>query len=70
MYDARLRRALLCDDTVIFVFCSFFFCSEDMNQDCLKLCESLVPASYVQQGVQAKKSHEQKIRILLQHVRF
>jgi len=39
-----------------------------MNAESLKLCENLVPGTYVQQGAQAKHALENKIRIFLQHV--
>lgn len=38
-----------------------------MNADSLKLCEKLVPTTYVQQGSQAKQMRENKIRTFLQH---
>ncbi|KAK2192206.1 hypothetical protein NP493_37g11010 [Ridgeia piscesae] len=37
-----------------------------MNDECLKLCEKLVPSTYVQQGAQARNTHENKIRHLLE----
>ena len=39
-----------------------------MNQDITDLCCNLIPGNYVKQGVQARRSHEHKIRHLLQHV--
>ena len=39
-----------------------------MNTDSMALCEKLVPASYIQQGCQAKKIRENQIRTLIQHV--
>ncbi|WAR21169.1 SPCS-like protein [Mya arenaria] len=38
-----------------------------MNAESLSLCEKLVPASYVQQGAQARRMLENKIRIFIQH---
>ena len=39
-----------------------------MNPDSVKLCERLIPKTYVQQGVQARRSHENQIRHLLEQV--
>ena len=39
-----------------------------MNEECLKLCEKLIPTTYVQQGAQARNTHENKIRHLLEQV--
>lgn len=39
-----------------------------MNPDIAKLCEGLIPPSYVKQGVQARHSHENKIRVLVEKV--
>ena len=39
-----------------------------MNVDNFKLCSKLIPSSYVQQGENARKSQEHKIKILLEHV--
>ncbi|XP_028413229.1 O-phosphoseryl-tRNA(Sec) selenium transferase-like isoform X2 [Dendronephthya gigantea] len=38
-----------------------------MNAENYKLCEKLIPRSYVRQGENAKKSQEKKIRTLLEH---
>ncbi|XP_033757533.1 O-phosphoseryl-tRNA(Sec) selenium transferase-like [Pecten maximus] len=37
-----------------------------MDSDCYKLCEKLIPETYVQQGQQAKQVHQNKIRHLLE----
>ena len=39
-----------------------------MNLDNFKLCAKLIPSGYVQQGENARKSQEHKIKILLEHV--
>ena len=39
-----------------------------MNPEIKDLCSKLIPESYVLQGVQARSSHEHKIKQLLQHV--
>ncbi|XP_038075876.1 O-phosphoseryl-tRNA(Sec) selenium transferase-like [Patiria miniata] len=38
-----------------------------MNPDIHALCERLIPATYVQQGREARRAHENKIRNLLEH---
>ncbi|XP_033646029.1 O-phosphoseryl-tRNA(Sec) selenium transferase-like [Asterias rubens] len=38
-----------------------------MNPDIYSLCERLIPATYVQQGCEARRAHENKIRNLLEH---
>ena len=39
-----------------------------MNEESYKLCEKLIPPTYVQQGSQAKRVHENKVRQLLEQV--
>ena len=39
-----------------------------MNVENFKLCSKLIPSSYVQQGENARKSQEHKIKTLLEHV--
>jgi hypothetical protein len=39
-----------------------------MDAEAVSLCERLVPAAYVSQGVQARNAHANKIKQLLQHV--
>ena len=39
-----------------------------MNSENFKLCAKLIPSSYVQQGENARKSQEHRIKILLEHV--
>lgn len=41
-----------------------------MNSEIQELCERLVPAAYIQQGVQARRIHENKIRHFLQQVSY
>ena len=41
-----------------------------MNAESYKLCEKLIPATYVQQGREARHVHENKIRILLEHKKW
>ncbi|XP_022083546.1 O-phosphoseryl-tRNA(Sec) selenium transferase-like isoform X2 [Acanthaster planci] len=38
-----------------------------MNADIHALCEKLIPVTYVQQGREARRAHEKKIRNLLEH---
>lgn len=37
-----------------------------MNPDCQRLCEKLIPSAYVSQGIQARRSHENLIKHLLE----
>ena len=39
-----------------------------MNAENFKLCEKIIQATYVQQGEQARRIHENKIRHLLEQV--
>lgn len=41
-----------------------------MNNQAFSLAEKLIPATYVQQGLNAKKSRENLIRHFIEHVRF
>lgn len=45
------------------------FLFDRMNPESYQLCEKLIPAAYVQQGLQARRSHENAIRHLLEQVR-
>lgn len=40
-----------------------------MNEDSYHSAEKLVPATYLKQGKDAKKTHEKHIQALLYHVR-
>ncbi|KAK3096279.1 hypothetical protein FSP39_025255 [Pinctada imbricata] len=37
-----------------------------MDEECYKICEGLIPCSYVKQGQNAKLAHQNKIRLLLE----
>ena len=42
---------------------------QNMDAGSYRVCEKLIPSTYVQQGAQARKSHENLIRHLLEQVR-
>lgn len=41
-----------------------------MNNQAFSLAERLIPSTYVQQGLNAKKARENLIRHFIEHVRF
>lgn len=43
---------------------------EKMNNQAFSLAERLIPSTYVQQGLNAKKSRENLIRHFIEHVSF
>ncbi|XP_023688101.1 O-phosphoseryl-tRNA(Sec) selenium transferase isoform X1 [Paramormyrops kingsleyae] len=64
------RITALCDvynlRLLVFLFCNCHGAKAKMNSENFSISEKIVSASYIRQGLQARRSHEQLIRLLLE----
>lgn len=55
-------------ETVLFLVFRTLVCPSEMNAENVRLSQKMVSASYIRQGSEARRSHEQLIRRLLEQV--